>query len=136
MLLRCNLDACHGMDPRVYIAAARPFRPRMTNRWMTALKKRTYITPLLRRLPSRDALDLQVILEPVFGVFAAVAGLLVAAEGQAGVPLRIVDVDIAGAHAGGDFTGLLDVLGLDVGGQAIDGVVGGADRFFDGVVRH
>ena len=50
------------------------------------------------RRVAENALDLEEVLESVFGVFAAVAGLLVAAERHARVPGGIVDVDVARAH--------------------------------------
>src|SRR5882672_10335624 len=51
----------------------------------------------LRRAVADDALDLQEIVDGPVGVFAAVAGLLVAAERREGVPGRVVDLHLPGA---------------------------------------
>src|SRR5712671_1355143 len=75
-----------------------------------------------------DALDLEEIVDGPIGVFAAVAGLLVAAEGRERVPFRIVDRNLSGAQATGHFSCMVNVLRLHIGGEAIDGVVGDLHR--------
>ena len=62
------------------------------------------------------------------GVFATVAGLLVAAEGRERVPLGIVDRHLAGAHPGRDLAGVPDILRLHIGRQPVDRVVGDPHR--------
>src|SRR5258708_29334674 len=87
------------------------------------------------RLVTDNALDLEKLLDAPIGVFTAVAGLLVAAERGAGVPGRIVEVDVAGAHPGRDLAGMVDIARLNIGGQAIDRVVRHADGVLLGLVR-
>ena len=50
---------------------------------------------ILSRRVAGDPLDFQEIIEAVFGVFPAIAGLLVAAERQPRVPHGIIDIDVA-----------------------------------------
>src|SRR5262245_31717001 len=93
-------------------------------------------TPLATSLRSRgsdlavadDALDLQEIMDSPVGIFAPVAGLLVAAERREGVPGRIVDLHLAGAKAAGDAARMLDILRLHQGGEAVHRVIGDLHR--------
>ena len=64
-----------------------------------------------------EGLGLQVFFEAVLAEFAAVAGLLVAAEGREQVVLAAVDVDLAGADAFGDALSAFDVAGPDAAGR-------------------
>ena len=59
----------------------------------------------LCRAVADDSLDLQEVVDAPVGVFAAVAGLLVAAERRGGVPGGVVDRDLAGAQAARDLRG-------------------------------
>src|SRR5688572_8298614 len=83
-----------------------------------------------------DALHFQEVVDAPIGVFAAVAGLLVAAEGREGVPGGVVDLHLASAQLPRHLPRVLDVLRLDVRRQPIDGVVGDLDRLLLAVVWH
>src|SRR6185312_16923550 len=62
---------------------------------------------------------------------AAQAGLLVAAVGHAGgLAAALVDLDPAGLDGVRGAQALADVMGPDVGGEAVVAVVGHADRLF------
>src|SRR5438067_1825597 len=74
-------------------------------------------------LVSEDGLRLEVFLEARDAVFAAVARLLVAAEGRVRAPLGIVDVHLARADARGDAARVREVARLHGGAQAVEGVV-------------
>ena len=83
---------------------------------------------LTRRLPAHHRLDLEEVLEPEPAPLAAVAGLLVAAEGRAAVGRRAVEVHHAGAHAAGHAPRPLQVGRLHVAGEAEVRGVGQLDR--------
>src|SRR5437016_2246712 len=51
----------------------------------------------LRRVEARDRLHLEIFFQTVFAPFAAVAGLLVAAERRGAVVRHALQVDVAGA---------------------------------------
>src|SRR5690606_18581076 len=71
-------------------------------------------------------LVLEVLLEPVAPELAAVAGLLVAAEGRERIEGPAVDVDLTGAHAPGDALRALVARGPDGAGEAVGRAVGDA----------
>src|SRR4051812_4090294 len=73
----------------------------------------------LGRVEAGDRLDLEIFLEPVFAPFAAVAGLLVAAEWRRAFVGHAIEVDVAGAQLAADVAGALDAAGGHVAGQAI-----------------
>ena len=52
----------------------------------------------VRRLVAEDGLDLEELVEAALALFAAVAGLLVAAERRRGSGIGVVEVDVAGAQ--------------------------------------
>src|SRR6056297_4325760 len=78
--------------------------------------------------PARDRLDLEEILDAPDATFPAVAGLLHAAEGRSGRAADPVHFNHARAQLTGQPVAACAVLGLDVIGQAIDRVIGDADR--------
>src|SRR5690606_37886820 len=80
------------------------------------------------RREAHNRLHLEEVLEPVLAPLAAVARLLVAAERRVRVAGGAVQVDHAGAQPHGDGLGAGEVARGDVAGQAVDGVVGDADR--------
>jgi hypothetical protein len=82
-----------------------------------------------------DALHLQEVVDAPVGIFAAIPGLLVAAEGREGIPGGIVDLDLAGTDPARDLPGMLDVLRFDIGREAIDRVVGDLDRLLLALIR-
>src|SRR5665213_2878372 len=84
----------------------------------------------LRRVEAGDGLDLEIFLETVFAPFAAVAGLLVAAERRGAVVGHALQVDVAGANAAADAAGGFHGVGGDVAGQPIGRVVGDLDGVF------
>ena len=75
-----------------------------------------------------DSLDFHEIGQAVAAVFAAVSGLLVAAEGGGDVGAPAVDRDQSSAKPRRDLRGGGGIAG-DGGGQAVIGVVGERDRF-------
>ena len=82
-----------------------------------------------------NSLHFEEILEPETAAFAAIAGLLVAAE-RAAIAMRpAVDMDHAGAKPCGNAFGALGITGLDVGRKPVIGVVGDLDRFLFGLER-
>src|SRR5665213_4308789 len=84
----------------------------------------------LRRVEAGDGLDLEIFLETVFAPFAAVTGLLVAAERRGAVVGHALQVDVAGADPAADLAGGLDGIGGDVTGQTIRRIVGDPYRVF------
>src|SRR5215210_4547116 len=71
------------------------------------------------------ALDLRVEVEGVAAHLAAVAGLLVAAEGRGGVEHVVgVNPDHAGLDLPGEAVGARDVARPDAGREAVDRLVG------------
>src|SRR5512141_1364380 len=71
-----------------------------------------------------NRLDLEIFFQAVFAPFAAVAGLLVAAERRGAVVGHALEVDVAGADAAADFAGGFHGVGGDVAGETVGGVVG------------
>src|SRR6202035_5121122 len=86
-------------------------------------------TRALRRVVAGDGLDLEIFLQPVFAPFAAIAGLLVAAERRGAVVRHALQIDVAGADAAADPARGLDRVGGDVTGKAIRCVVSDLDGF-------
>src|ERR1700730_5844022 len=82
----------------------------------------------LRRVVAGDRLGLEIFLQTVFAPFAAVAGLLVAAERRGAVVRHALQIDIAGADLATDLAGALDGSGRNVPGQTIGRVVGDLHR--------
>src|SRR3954462_1903948 len=81
-----------------------------------------------RSVSELHGLDLEELLEAVRAVLAAVAAVLVATERGDGVERTTVDLDLAGADATSDLLGPLGVGSLHATRQAVDRVVGDADR--------
>src|SRR5262245_43239280 len=73
-----------------------------------------------------DGLHLRELVEAEAAPFAAVAGLLVAAEGCSALVGGAVDVDVAGADALGDAPRALHVAGGDIAGEPVGRVVSDA----------
>src|ERR1700731_1312905 len=84
----------------------------------------------LRGVVAGDRLDLEIFLQAVFAPFAAVAGLLVAAERRGAVVGLALQVDVAGAQLASDLAGALDGIGGDVTGETVGRVVGDPDGVF------
>src|SRR5690606_30604850 len=82
---------------------------------------------------TQDGLHLAVLLEPEQAELPAVARLLVAAERQAAVERRAVDVDPARADPVRHGTGPLGIVRLHEAGQTVGGVVRDLDRLVLGV---
>src|SRR5258705_4004598 len=82
----------------------------------------------LRGVVAGDGLDLEIFFQAVFAPFAAVAGLLVAAERRGAVVRHALQVDVAGADLAADLTSGLHAVGRDVTGQTVRRVVGDLDR--------
>src|SRR6266851_874537 len=81
----------------------------------------------LRRVVAHHRLGLEELVEAEFAPFAAVAGLLVAAERRAEIGTGAVQMHIAGAELRRDLARMLEVAGLHVTREAIHHVVGHAD---------
>jgi len=75
-----------------------------------------------------DRLDFEIFFQAVFAPFAAVAGLLVAAERRGAVVGHALQVDVAGADPAADPAGAFDGVAGDVAGQTVRRVVGDLDR--------
>src|SRR5829696_2145680 len=76
-------------------------------------------------------LRLQVLLDALYTSFAAEARVLDAAEGGGGVgDHALVEADHARFDALADAQGTLEITGVDVGHEAVFGVVGGGDGIF------
>src|ERR1700731_755409 len=84
----------------------------------------------LRGVVAGDRLDLEIFFQAVFAPFAAVAGLLVAAERRGAVVRHALQVDVAGADPAANLAGGLDGVGGDIARQTIGRVVGDPDRVF------
>src|SRR6266849_10823406 len=84
----------------------------------------------LRGVVAGDGLDLEIFFQAVFAPFAAVAGLLVAAERRGAVVRNALQVDVAGAQLAADLAGAFDGVGGDVTGETIRRVVGDLHRVF------
>src|SRR5262245_55979198 len=82
----------------------------------------------LRRVEAGDCLDLEIFRKTVLAPFAAVAGLLVAAERRGAVVRHALQVDVAGADLAADLASTLDTAGRDVTGKTVRRVVGDLDR--------
>src|ERR1700721_2161765 len=76
-----------------------------------------FFSKTLRGVEACDRLDLEEFLKAVFAPFAAVAGLLVAAERRGAVVGLPLQVDVAGADPTADLAGGLDGVGGDITGQ-------------------
>src|SRR3954470_5467594 len=83
-----------------------------------------------------DGLGLEVFLQTVDTVFAAIARALVAAERRVTVPCRVVDVHLPGADQAGDAACPLRIARLQMRTEAVDRVVGDRDRLGLVAVRH
>src|SRR5690348_665744 len=68
----------------------------------------------LRGVVAHDRLDLEELVEAEFAPFAAVAGLLVAAEGRAEIGPGAVQMHIAGAQLRRHLARMLDVARLHI----------------------
>src|SRR6202795_1722346 len=82
----------------------------------------------LRRVKTRDRLDLEIFLQAVFAPFAAIAGLLVAAERRGAVVRHALQVDVPGADPAADPARGLHAVGGDVTGETVRRVVGDLHR--------
>src|SRR6266849_8352658 len=78
----------------------------------------------LRGVVAGDGLDLEIFFQAVFAPFAAVAGLLVAAERRGAVVRDALQVDVAGANPAADPARGLHGVGGDVTGETVRRVVG------------
>src|ERR1700681_3195342 len=83
----------------------------------------------LRGVVAGDRLDLEIFLEAVLAPFAAVAGLLVAAERRGAVVRDALQVDVAGADLAADAARAFHGVTGDVTGQTIGRVVGDLHGF-------
>src|SRR5882757_2743300 len=82
----------------------------------------------LRRVEAGDRLHLEIFFQAVLAPFAAIAGLLVAAERRGAVVGHALQVDVAGADLAADFSRTLDGTSRDVTGETIGRVVGDLHR--------
>src|ERR1700712_4657698 len=78
----------------------------------------------LRGVVAGDGLDLEIFFQTVLAPFAAVAGLLVAAERRGAVVRHALQVDVAGADLAADLARGLDGIGGDVAGKTVGRIVG------------
>src|SRR5690349_1807475 len=81
----------------------------------------------LRGVEAGDRLHFEIFFQAVLAPFAAVAGLLVAAERRGAVVGHALQVDVAGANLAGDLASALDRPSRDVTGKTIRRVVGDLD---------
>src|SRR5689334_22667545 len=81
----------------------------------------------LRGVEAGDRLHFEIFFQAVLAPFAAVAGLLVAAERRGAVVGHALQVDVAGANLAGDVASALDRPSRDVTGKTIRRVVGDLD---------
>src|SRR5262245_10521634 len=88
------------------------------------------------RLIAQRRLVLEILLEAEHAVLAAVAGLLVAAERNAAVPRRAVQIDSTSTNSFSDAAHPFDVLALDISSEAIGRTVCDRDRLVFGIVAH
>src|SRR5208337_3173239 len=77
---------------------------------------------------AHDGLQFEIVVDAEIGIFAPVARLLEAAERRANVPGGIVEIDRAGAQPRRDRPRMTDIRRRHVGREAVDRVVGDADR--------
>src|SRR6201999_4548527 len=84
----------------------------------------------LRGVEAGDCLDLEIVLEAIFAPFAAVAGLLIAAERRGAVVRHALQVDVASAEAAADAARALHGIADEITGEAIGRVVGDLDGIF------
>src|SRR6185295_9491153 len=111
-------------DPARYKTSARTFPSRSVS-----------VSPALSRASVTEyGLHLQIFFKPEDAELTPVAGLLVAAKGQAAVERRAVEIDAPGADAVGDRASAGGVPGLDKTRQPERRVVGDLDRLILGVV--
>src|ERR1700730_8955366 len=68
----------------------------------------------LRGVEARDCLRLEIFLQTVAAPFAAVAGLLVAAERRGAVVRHALQIDVAGADLAADLARAIDRTGRHV----------------------
>src|SRR6185436_17417429 len=76
---------------------------------------------------SRDRLHLEIFLETVLAPFAAVAGLLVAAERRGAIVRHALQIDVAGADLAADAARAFHGITSHVAGENIGRVVGDLD---------
>src|ERR1700743_3556133 len=95
-------------------------RPRRVLLWLSRL----------RGVVAGDRLDLEIFLEAVFAPFAAVAGLLVAAERRGAIVRHALQIDVAGANPAAHFARTLHRIGGNVAGKPIGRVVGDPHGIF------
>src|SRR6476659_8293109 len=123
----------HSRRPRERARSSRPVQGRVKNKNAGGGKsppRRCICRKNLRGVVAGDGLDLEIFLQAVFAPFAAVAGLLVAAERRGAVVRHALQVDVAGADPAADPAGSLDGVGGDVAGETIRRVVGDPHRIF------
>src|SRR5260370_39809754 len=77
-----------------------------------------------RGVEAGDCLDLEIFFQTVFAPFAAVAGLLVAAERRGAVVRHTLRGDVAGADLSANLAGGLHAVGRAVTAQAVRRVGG------------
>src|SRR5438105_14402870 len=82
----------------------------------------------LRRVEAGDGLHFEIFFQTVLAPFAAVAGLLVAAERRGAVVRHALQVDVAGADLPADPARAFHAVAGDVTGKTIGRVVGNLDR--------
>src|SRR5690606_25277101 len=102
------------------------------SRFSTAVKR---MAAASRRAIAGNGLDLQIFGEAELALFAAIARLPVAAEGQADIPFRIVDIDRAGAQPPRHPPRPRNIPCLHIGGEAVHRIVGQLDRLLLAVMR-
>src|SRR3954451_22345298 len=83
----------------------------------------------LRGVIAGDRLHFEIFFQTVLAPFAAVAGLLVAAERRRAVVRNALQIDVAGADLLADAARRFHGVGGDVTGQTVGRVVGNLDRF-------
>src|SRR5689334_3742236 len=83
----------------------------------------------LRGVEAGDRLHFEIFFQAVLAPFAAVAGLLVAAERRGAVVGHALQVDVAGANLLADPARALHGVAGDVTGETIRRVVGDLDSF-------
>src|ERR1700688_2646753 len=81
----------------------------------------------LRGVVAHHRLHLEALFAAELAPFAAVAGLLVAAERRAEIGPGAIQVDIAGAQLRRHFPRVLEIARGHIAGEAVDRVVGQAD---------
>src|SRR6478609_1879514 len=94
---------------------------------MPAPALRSFMSPALRRVVTRDRLGFEILLHAVAAPLAAVAGLLVASERRRAVVRHALQVDVACADLAAHLARTLDRAGRDVAGKTVGCVVGDLD---------